>query len=259
MATPLTLKVEPRERAGKGSARAARREGFVPAVVYGATAPPENVKVLRNELVKAMNRGRFLTRVVELKLNGKAERVLPRDLQVDPVTDIPIHVDFLRLSAGMKVAVNVPVHFTDHALSEGLKRGGVLNIVRHAIECQCPADAIPEHIEASLKGLNINDGIHISQVELPKDVTPTIRGRDFTIATIAPPSTLTVEEEKGTAPVVAGETQVIGEEEAAAAEGEVPAAEGTAPAPAKAEPSKTAPAEAPAKESKDKKDAKEKK
>lgn len=255
MPSILTLKVEPRARAGKGSARAARRAGFVPAVVYGAKNDPQNVNILRNELVKVLNRGRFMTRVVDLEMDGKAERVLPRELQVDPVTDVPIHVDFLRLSAGMTVIVNVPVLFIDHGQSEGLKRGGVLNIVRHTIECECPADAIPEHFEASLKGLDINDGVHISQVKLPEGVSPTIKGRDFTIATIAPPSTLTAEEEKGTAPVVAGETKVIGEEEAEAAEGAEIAAEGEAPA----APGKAAAPEAAPKEAKDKKEAKEKK
>jgi len=255
MASTLTLKVEPRERAGKGSARAARRAGFVPAVVYGAKDAPQNVKILRNELVKALNRGRFLTRVLEIQLDGKSERVLPRDLQVDPVTDIPIHVDFLRLSAGMKVTVHIPVHFVDHGLSEGLKRGGVLNIVRHTIECECPADAIPESIEVSLKGLDINDGVHINQVALPKGVAPTIRGRDFTIATIAPPSTLTAEEEKGTAPVVAGETKVIGEEEAETAEGAEAPAEGAVPA----APGKAAVPEPAPKEAKEKKEGKDKK
>lgn len=241
------LKVELREKSGKGSSRTARRAGFVPAVVYGAKVAPINVNILRNELIKALKRGRFLTQVVELNVNGKTERVLPREVQVDPVTDIPIHVDFMRLATGMTVTVHIPVHFTDHPLSQGLKRGGVLNIVRHAVECKCPADAIPTAIEVSLKGLDINDSVHIKMITLPDGVSPTIRGRDFTIATIAPPSTLTVEEEKGTAPVVAGETKVIGEEAAEVGEGgDTSAAEAGSSEPA-------------AKENKEKKEGKEKK
>lgn len=205
MKEALNLEAKPRERAGKGSARAARREGFVPAVIYGDKKPPVMINIPRNVLTKVLNKGGFLTNLFEIKINGKTEKVLPRDIQTDPVSDSPMHVDFLRLSAGTKIFIEVPVHFKDHEESEGLSRGGVLNVVRHQIECHCLMEAIPEYFEASLKGLDIGDAVHISDIKLPEGVELAIKDRDFTIATIAPPSILTAEEEAGEAPEEEGE------------------------------------------------------
>lgn len=229
MADIESLAVEPRERAGKGSSRAARRAGRIPAVIYGDKKSPEMITIARNELVRLMNRGTFLTSLFEIELDGKKQRVLPRDLQLDPVYDNPLHVDFLRLSKGATVVIEVPVLFTNEDECPGLKRGGVLNVVRHTIECACPAEAIPDRLEVSLAGLEINDSIHISGVAMPEGVEPTIADRDFTVATVVAPSGLkTVEEEAAEAEAALlaeaeeGE-EVEGEE---GAEGETPAAEG---------------------------------
>ncbi|MCH8861207.1 MAG: 50S ribosomal protein L25/general stress protein Ctc [Proteobacteria bacterium] len=196
MADIQNLAVEPRERAGKGSSRAARRAGRIPAVVYGDKKAPEMITIARNELVRLMSRGTFLTSLFEIELNGKKQRVLPRDLQLDPVYDKPLHVDFLRLSKGATVVIEVPVQFTGEDECPGLKRGGVLNVVRHTIECTCPAEAIPDRLEVSLVGLEINDSIHISGIAMPEGVEPTIADRDFTVATVVAPSGLKTEEEE---------------------------------------------------------------
>lgn len=196
MADIQNLAVEPRERAGKGSSRAARRAGRIPAVVYGDKKAPEMITIARNELVRLMSRGTFLTSLFEIELNGKKQRVLPRDLQLDPVYDKPLHVDFLRLSKGATVVIEVPVQFTGEDECPGLKRGGVLNVVRHTIECTCPAEAIPDRLQVSLVGLEINDSIHISGITMPEGVEPTIADRDFTVATVVAPSGLKTEEEE---------------------------------------------------------------
>ncbi|GAB4123462.1 MAG: 50S ribosomal protein L25/general stress protein Ctc [Rhodothalassiaceae bacterium] len=191
MAQVLTLNVASREKAGKGSARAARRAGLVPAVIYGAKKAPVLVSIKRNELAAIISKGGFLSHQFDLVIDsGAKERVLPRDIQLHPVTDMPLHVDFLRLAKGSTVTVEVPVHFSNHKASPGLKRGGVLNIVRHEVELEVPADAIPEALEADLTGLEINDTLKISAIALPEGCRPTIADRDFTIATIAAPSAL---------------------------------------------------------------------
>jgi len=152
------------------------------------------INIPRNELIKLFNRGGFMTQLFELKLDGKTQKALPRDLQLHPVTDDPMHVDFLRLSAGATVVIEIPVHFLNEEESEGLGRGGVLNVVRHTIECVCPMDNIPEFFEVSLAGLDIGDSVHISEMTLPEGVTPTVTDRDFTVATIAAPVEEVVEE-----------------------------------------------------------------
>lgn len=224
------LMVEPRERAGKGSSRAARREGLVPAVIYGDKKDPEMVTIKRNELTKVLNKGGFMTHVLELKLGGDARRVLPRDLQRHPVTEVPLHVDFLRISKGATIIIEVPVHFMDEEDSPGLARGGVLNVVRHTIEISAPMDAIPEDFQVSLEGLDIGDGVHVSAIKLPEGVELTVTDRDYTVANIVAPSRVRTEEEL--------EAEALAEEEAAAAalleegeEGEAPA-EGAEGAPA---------------------------
>ena len=177
-----------RDRAGKGAARAARREGRVPAVVYGDNKEPLSISIEEKALVKLLTSGGFFSTMIDIDADGTKESALPRDVQFHPVTDRPLHVDFLRLSKNATIAVEVPVHFTNEEDSPGLKRGGVLNIVRHTVEVTAPATAIPDAIEIDVSSYDIGDSIHISAVALPDGVAPTITDRDFTIATIAAPS-----------------------------------------------------------------------
>jgi large subunit ribosomal protein L25 len=211
MAQVSEVKAAVRTRAGTGGAREVRREAAVPAVVYGDGGLPQNIALPSNELVNLMNRGRFLSTVIVLDVEGAKTRVIPREVQLHPVNGKLVHVDFQRVSPGSRIRVSVPVRFVHEALSPGLKRGGVLNIVRHEVEVTCPADTIPEVFEFSLEGLEIGRSIHISAITLPPDVKPTIQGRDFTVATIAGHRV---------------------EEEAAPGTPGAPAAEGAAPAPA---------------------------
>lgn len=190
MSEALKLAAEARDRAGKGASRAIRREGRVPAVIYGNNKEPVQVHVEAKALVKMLQTGHFLNSVVEVEIGGKTERTLPRDVQFHPVTDRPIHVDFLRLSKDARVTVAVPVRFIDEEESPGIKRGAVLNIVRHEVELVCPADAIPDDLVASLKGLDVGESIHISAFALPAGAKPVIDDRDFTVATIVAPSAL---------------------------------------------------------------------
>ena len=185
MAEAIELEAKVRERVGKGSARAARREGLVPAVIYGNKQPPEAITIENRIILQQVNTGNFLSTVYNLIIDGKKVQVLPRDIQFDPVKDFLVHVDFLRVSSKDKIAVEVSVHFVNDDKSPGLKLGGVLNIVRHEIELLCPVNNIPESIEVDLEGRAIGDSIHISDVKLPDDASPTITDRDFTIATIA--------------------------------------------------------------------------
>ncbi len=184
----VAISAEPRERAGKGSARAARRAGRVPGVIYGATKDPAMVTLDAKALRRELRTGSFLATVYDLDIGGRKERVLPRDVHFDPVTDGAIHVDFLRVSAATSVTVEVPVLFLNDEESPGLKRGGLLNVVRHEIEMVCNADSIPPNIEVDLTGLEIGDSIHIGMIALPEGATPTITDRDFTVATIAAPT-----------------------------------------------------------------------
>ncbi len=181
------LKAEARERVGKGSARELRRNGLIPAVIYGDKQAPIAIALNTNEVTKRIHAGGFMTTVATIEVDGKKYKVLPKDYQLDPVRDFTMHVDFLRVSGNTQVSVEIPVHFTNEAKSPGLKVGGVLNIVRHQVEVHCPADAIPEFFDIDLSGKKIGDSIHISEVTLPKGVTPVI-DRDFTIATIVAPA-----------------------------------------------------------------------
>jgi large subunit ribosomal protein L25 len=183
MAELIELKATARKGTGKLANRALRAQKLVPGVIYGGGEDPSNVSMEYKLLWQNHQTGHFLSTVYMLDVDGKKERVIPREVQVDPVRDFPIHVDFLRVSKSSRIDVDLPVHFVNEDASPGLKRGGVLNIVRHNIECTCPADAIPENITVDLTGLDIGDAVHISAVALPKDITPTI-DRDFTIATI---------------------------------------------------------------------------
>jgi large subunit ribosomal protein L25 len=180
----VEIQATARPRAGKGAARAVRREGRIPAVIYGDKQEPETIALDANEMKKLYLAGGFLSTVFQVKVDGKANRVLPRDVQLDPIRDFIIHVDFLRIAQGASVTVEVAVTFINEEASPGLKRGGALNVVRHEVELECPADAIPEELIADLTGLDIGDSVHISSIKLPANVTPTITDRDFTIATI---------------------------------------------------------------------------
>ena len=185
MAELIELKATAREGTGKMANRALRKQKKVPAVVYGGEADPENVTLEYKAVWQNYQTGHFLSTVYLLDVDGKQERVIPRDVQVDPVRDFPIHVDFMRVSKSSRIDVAVPVHFVNEEASPGLKRGGVLNIVRHEIELSCPADSIPESLTIDLTGLEIGDSIHISAVKLPAGVTPVIAARDFTVASVA--------------------------------------------------------------------------
>ena len=190
MSDTLNLPAETRERAGKGASRALRREGRVPAVVYGGKEEPLAIHVEEKLLIKQLGTGHFLNSIVEIEVGGKKLRTLPKDVAFHPVTDRPLHADFLRLSKDSTVHVNVPVLFINEEDSPGLKRGGVLNIVRHELELICDANKMPEDIQIDVTGLDIGDSIHISNVTLPTGSVSAITDRDFTIATIIAPSGL---------------------------------------------------------------------
>jgi large subunit ribosomal protein L25 len=199
MSEQLTLSAETRERAGKGASRAMRREGRVPAVVYGNKEEPLAIHVEEKALVKMLSTGHFMNSVIMIDHPGGQARTLPKDVQFHPVTDRPLHVDFLRISEHSKVHVNVPIRFTGEEESRGIKRGGVLNAVRHELELVCDAAEIPDEIEISLAGLNIGDSLHFSALTLPKGVESAITDRDFTIATIVPSSGSVMEAEDAAA------------------------------------------------------------
>jgi large subunit ribosomal protein L25 len=212
MAEAIELKAWARGRAGKGGARATRREGRIPGILYGDKQEPETIAVDYRAISQQMHTGHFQSTIFTLDVDGKKTRVIPRGVQLDPIRDFPIHVDFIRLGKDALVTVEVPVRFLNEAASPGLKRGGVLNIVRHDIPVRCPADAIPDHFEVDLTGLEIGDSVHSSAIVLPKGVRPTITERDFTVATIVGRS---AEEPAAGAPAAA-EATVAGAEAAAA-------------------------------------------
>lgn len=190
MAATKVLKAQAREGVGKGAAREVRRQGRVPAVIYGDKKPPVTVSLAYNEILKAIYDGGFLSHILELDVDGTKHRVIPRDYQLDVVKDQPLHVDFLRVSGNSTLHVEVHVTFINEEQSPGLKRGGTLNVVRHTVELIAPANEIPEEITVDLTGYEIGDSIHISAVTLPKGVKPAIADRDFTIATVVAPSGL---------------------------------------------------------------------
>lgn len=211
MAEIATLHAKRRERSGKGAARADRRSGYVPAVVYGDKKEPLLVSLDIGTLSRNVRQSGFFARQFDLEVDGQTHRVLARDVQFEPVTDAPLHVDFLRVSAETEIRIAVPVVFTNEDGSPGLKRGGVLNVVRHEIEVECPVAAIPESFVVDLTGLEIGDSVHMSNIALPERVVPTITDRDFTVATIAAPTLIPVEEK-------VPEVEVVEAEEVAAAE-----------------------------------------
>lgn len=199
MTETVSLSAESRARAGKGTARQTRLSGRVPAVIYGGKQAPLMISLEKFAFDRVLHKPGFFTHLFDISVDGATHRVLPRDVQFDPVTDVPLHVDFLRVSTDTQVTVMVPCEFVDQDKSPGLKRGGMLNIVRHELELISAADSIPEHITVSCEGFDVGDSIHISSVKLPPGVTSAITDRDFTIATIAAPSGLKSEEATGEA------------------------------------------------------------
>ena len=194
MSDTLNLPAETRDRAGKGASRALRREGRVPAVVYGGNEEPLAIHVEEKELRRQLGTGHFFNSVVEVEVGGKTVRTLPKDVAFHPVTDRPLHADFLRISKDAKVHVNVPVVFINEEKSPGLKKGGVLNIVHHALDLICEADKIPDEITIDVTGLDVGDSIHIDSIKLPAGTQDGSHERDLTIATIVAPSALKSEE-----------------------------------------------------------------
>ena len=187
MSDDTTISAEQRERVGKGSARAVRRAGRVPAVIYGDKKEPIGITLESREITRIVHQPGIYGRLLNIEVSGNKNTVLTRDIQFHPVTDNVLHLDFLRVSGAAKVAVGIAVEFINEDECPGIKVGGVLNVVRYEVELLCPATTIPEKITVDLQGLKIGDSVHISTIELPDGVTPTITDRDFTIATIASP------------------------------------------------------------------------
>ena len=196
MAEVSTIAAAPRERVGKGAARAARRDGLVPGMIYGNKLEPVMISLDRPIVDRELGQPGFFIRLVDIEVDGEKHRVLPREVQFHPVSDAPLHIDFLRFSASRKLDVAVPVRFLNEDESPGLKRGGVLNVVRHEVEVQCTADNIPGEFEVDVTGLEIGDAIHASAIILPEGVAFTIADRDFTVATIAAPTLMAADEEE---------------------------------------------------------------
>ena len=204
MSEALTLAAETRDRAGKGASRVLRRQGRVPAVVYGGKEAPVGIHVEEKELARLLGSGHFTNSIVMIDVAGQQVRTLPKDVAFHPVSDRPLHVDFFRLAADAKVEVAVPVVFVGEEESPGLKRGGVLNVVRHELDLVCDGNRIPDEITVDVSRLDVGDSVHISQVALPEGSESAITDRDFTIATIVAPSALRSEE---------GDTQTAAEGE----------------------------------------------
>ncbi len=181
----ITFNVEVRPRTGTGGAREARKQGFVPGVLYGGDLAPVAINLKKSEVLKAIETGHFLSSTATLVHKGESQLVIPQAIQMHPVSDQPMHVDLYRVNADQKIKVEIPVHFKGEDVSPGLKKGGTLNIVRHAVELLVPAGHIPEFLIADISALEVGDNIKISNIDLPADAEPTITDRDFTIATIA--------------------------------------------------------------------------
>jgi large subunit ribosomal protein L25 len=230
-----TISAKIRAGNGTGDARAVRRNGDIPGVIYGAGIEPRTITLAVRDIAKHFQTGRFTSTLFTLDVEGEKMRVIPREIQVDPVSERPIHADFQRLVAGARIRLFIPVHFNNHGDSPGLKRGGVLNVVRHEVEFFCPSERIPQFIEADLKGMDIGDSLHISHIKVPEGLVPVIRNRDFTVATVAAPSAFAEVETKAA-------TTAEGE----AAAGAVPAAGAAAPAAGAAAPAAGGKAAAPA-------------
>ena len=221
----ISLDATVRDNTTKGQLSAIRDGGNVPAIIYGGKGENEKISISKKILKATIEKENFLSNIISISVNGKNQNVLPREVVYDVLTDEPIHVDFLRVVPGVKIRIEVPVEFINHEKSPGLKRGGVLNIVRRKVELKCPSEKIPESITLDLDGIDIGSSFKISSVKLDAEVTPTIQGRDFVIATLAAPTVMKEPEKPAEAEAAEGEEGAEGAE-AAAAEGDKPAAEG---------------------------------
>jgi len=218
----ISLDANIRNTKTKGELSILRNSGGVPAVIYGGEAKNETVSISKKLLKSLIDKENFLSNIVTLNVDGKTQNVLPREIKYHIISDEPIHVDFLRVVPGVKIRIEVPVHFINHEKSPGLKRGGVLNIVRRKVELRCPSEKIPESLIIDLDGIEIGESFKISSINLEKDVTPTIKGRDFVIATLAAPTVMKEPEKPAEAEAAEGEagTEATADGDKAAAEGE---------------------------------------
>tara|TARA_Y100001960_G_scaffold216394_1_gene226184 strand:+ start:221 stop:946 length:726 start_codon:yes stop_codon:yes gene_type:complete len=212
-----------RDTKSSGQVNALRNSGEVPAIIYGGETANEKISISKKDIKILINKENFLSNVISINLNNKEQKVLPRDIAFDTVSDEPIHIDFIRIVDGAKIILEIPVRFINNELSPGLKRGGVLNIVRRKIELKCPTENIPTELIVDLDGLDIGSSIKISSIKLPENVTPTIQGRDFVIATVAAPTV--VKEPEKPAEEAEGEAAAEGAEATSAEGGEKPAEE----------------------------------
>ena len=218
-----SLNANIRNNKTKGELNFLKNNGNVPAIIYGGEKENEKISISKKLLKTFLEKDNFLSNILSLDIDGKTQNVLPREVKFDVISDEPIHVDFLRVVPGVKIRIEVPVQFINHEKSPGLKRGGVLNIVRRKVELKCPSEKIPENLVIDLEGVDIGESFKISSINLESDVVPTIQGRDFVIATLAAPTVMKEPEKPAEAETTEGEE---GSETAAAAEGEKTAAEG---------------------------------
>ena len=218
-----SLNANIRNNKTKGELNFLKNNGNVPAIIYGGEKENEKISISKKLLKSFLEKKNFLSNILSLDVDGKTQNVLPREVKFDVISDEPIHVDFLRVVPGVKIRIEVPVQFINHEKSPGLKRGGVLNIVRRKVELKCPSEKIPENLVIDLDGVDIGESFKISSIRLESDVVPTIQGRDFVIATLAAPTVMKEPEKPAEAETSEGEE---GAETAAAAEGEKTAAEG---------------------------------
>ena len=221
-----TIQATIRNTKTKGQVNLLRQNGQVPGIIYGGENPNEKISLSKKEVTSLINKDNFLSNVISMNIDGNEQKVLPREITFDTVTDEPIHVDFLRIVKGAKIILEIPVRFINHELSPGLKRGGVLNIVRRKVELKCPSEKIPESLTLDLDGVDIGSSFKISSVKLDPEVTPTIQGRDFVIATLAAPTVMKEPEKPAEAETAEGEEGAEGAEATASADGDKAAAEG---------------------------------
>ena len=220
-----SLEAKIRDNKTKGQLNAIKNDGGVPAIIYGGKDQNQKVSISKKLLKTLIEKENFLSNIITLSIDGKSQDVLPREVKYHIISDEPTHVDFLRVLPGVKIKIEVPVNFINHEKSPGLKRGGVLNIVRRKVELKCPSEKIPESITLDLDGIDIGSSFKISSVKLDSEVTPTIQGRDFVIATLAAPTVMKEPEKPAEAEAAEGEEGAEGAE-AAAVDGDKPAAEG---------------------------------
>jgi len=221
-----SLEASTRNNTTKGQLTKIRESGNVPAIIYGGKEENQKITISKKLLKFLIDKENFLSNIITLKVDGKDQNVLPREVKYHIISDEPTHVDFLRVLPGVKIKIEVPVNFINHEKSPGLKRGGVLNIVRRKVELKCPSEKIPENLTINLDGVDIGESFKISSIKLDADVVPTIQGRDFVIATLAAPTVMKEPEKPAEAEATEGEEGAEGTEAAAAADGDKPATEG---------------------------------